>query len=88
MITIHAEGRAQPQKGPKKTFGLFQYRDKLHQLKMGGGKLNENQQILGNEDSLTSGLLLDSNVQFSRKITKYTQETKEIWTNYRKKINQ
>ena len=38
MITIHAEGRAQPQKGPKKTFGLFQYRDKLHQLKMGGKK--------------------------------------------------
>lgn len=53
-----------------------------------GTKLNQNQQTLGNEDGLTSGLLLVSNVQFSRKITKHTPETKEIWTNHRKTISQ
>ena len=34
MFIIHAEGKTQPQKGRKRTLGLFQYRDKLHQLKM------------------------------------------------------
>ena len=38
MITIHAEGRAQPQKGPKKTFGLISIQRQTASVKNGGKK--------------------------------------------------